>query len=205
MQTLTFPQFVALPDEPHLNETLDVLDNMGCVFNYVPFRQNDAPDQSSHAQRSLEAMERIAAFYDHRAQTLSNRDFPIEQFWRVSFDAAKLNGEPINAAQFWGNDDAFPTPTGESSFLIPERDGYKTAFFNPPYPLRLSPKEQIELFERVNKQLWNGDLSDCTIYNWSTNWSNYFDSGHEWWGAFWWTIYSPQTRLITAIGASATD
>ena len=192
-------------NEPQLDQTLKLVDNIGCVFNYIPFRLDSAPDASSHRQRSLEAMQKIAKFHENRAQTLSNRDFPIAQFWRVSFDAAKLNGEPIRAAQFWGNDDAFPKPTGESSFLIPERDGYKTAFFNPPMGMGLSRVEQIQLFERVNKQLWNGDLSDCAIYSWSTNWSNYFDSGHEWWGAFWWTVYSPQTQLLTVIGASATD
>ena len=205
MKILKFSQFPMPANEPQLDQTLKLVDNMGCVLNYVPFRLDGAPDARSHRQRSLEAMQSIAKFHENRAQTLSNRDFPIEQFWRLSFDAAKLNGEPIDAAQFWGNDDALPTPTGESSFLIPERDGYKGTFFNPPYPLRLSPKEQIELFERVNKQLWNGDLSDCSIYNWSTDWSNYFDGGHEWWGAFWWTVYSPQTQLLTVIGASATD
>ena len=71
MQTLTFPQFVALEGEPQLTGILDVLDNAGCALHHVPFRQSEAPDKSSHGQRALEAMERIAAFYERRAQTLS--------------------------------------------------------------------------------------------------------------------------------------
>lgn len=110
----------------------------------------------------------------------------------------------MEATQFWGNDDA-ETKWKDGVGFGPIVDGYKTAFFQPPHGLALSLDEQIELFNQLNLQLWNGDLSDCSIYSWSTDWSNYFDGGHEWWGAFWWTVYSPQTRLLSVIGASATD
>ena len=38
-----------------------------------------------------------------------------------------------------------------------------------------------------------------------TDCSDYFDDGREWWGTYFWTIYSPQNGLYTGIMGSATD
>ena len=43
------------------------------------------------------------------------------------------------------------------------------------------------------------------VMAWSTDWSNYFEAGKEWWGAFYWTILLEEKQEIIVIGASATD
>lgn len=61
--------------------------------------------------------------------------------------------------------------------------------------------------EFVNEflQLKDFDEENYVTYEWSDDWSNFFDAGKEWWGCFFWTIYNKQTHTIIVIGASATD
>lgn len=47
--------------------------------------------------------------------------------------------------------------------------------------------------------------SHLAIRRWPTDWSSYFAAGHEWWGAFFWTIEDPQRGWTTVIAASTTD
>ena len=61
------------------------------------------------------------------------------------------------------------------------------AFLNPPYPPRF------------------GHSADIEAYEWNTDYSDYFDDGREWWGTYFWTVYSPQNGLYTGIMGSATD
>lgn len=47
--------------------------------------------------------------------------------------------------------------------------------------------------------------SDRTkIWEWPTDWSGYFDAGHEWWGSCCWTLWTEPDRLV-GIVASTTD
>lgn len=39
--------------------------------------------------------------------------YPIEMFFRVRWDEAKLTGEPVNFPTFWGTDDVEPKPIGD--------------------------------------------------------------------------------------------
>lgn len=43
------------------------------------------------------------------------------------------------------------------------------------------------------------------IRRWPTDWSNYFAAGHDWWGAFFWTIEDKKNGWLTVIAASSTD
>lgn len=58
---------------------------------------------------------------------------------------------------------------------------------------------------RSNTALFADDWSRLEIVSWSTDWSPYFDAGHEWWGAFLWTVYVPAREWIVVVAASATD
>ncbi|MBH5329540.1 hypothetical protein H9Q10_07655 [Eikenella sp. S3360] len=80
------------------------------------------------------------------------------------------------------------------------------AFLNPPYPPQFgaSPREVGEYFLRFCRQLF-GKLSDIEAYAWNTDCSSYFDDGREWWGAYFWTVYSPGNGRYTGIAGSATD
>jgi hypothetical protein len=77
---------------------------------------------------------------------------------------------------------------------------YWYAFSAPPYPLRCAG----ELFRRVNELLF-GDLSGWSIRRWSTDWSDYFTYGLDWWGAFLWTLVRQDGGSAVWVGASTTD
>jgi len=80
------------------------------------------------------------------------------------------------------------------------------AFLNPPYPPRFghSARETGQYFLDFCRRLF-GNPADIEAYEWNTDCSDYFDDGREWWGTYFWTVYSPQNGLYTGIMGSATD
>ena len=91
--------------------------------------------------------------------------------------------------------------------------GYAGAFTDPPYGLsvyannqiRTLPKVEVnQLFLALNQALF-GSLATMQIYEWPTDWSPYFDAGHEWWGSFLWTLYNPSQQWMVGVAASTTD
>ena len=43
------------------------------------------------------------------------------------------------------------------------------------------------------------------IYEWTTDWSDYFDAGHEWYGACCWSVYDRSMNRYVVMLVSATD
>ena len=43
------------------------------------------------------------------------------------------------------------------------------------------------------------------IYEWTTDWSDLFDAGHEWYGACCWSIYDKSMNRYVVMLVSATD
>ncbi|BCM90667.1 hypothetical protein IAD21_02524 [Abditibacteriota bacterium] len=93
--------------------------------------------------------------------------------------------------------------------------GYAYALLDPPYGLNrrtawwrrkqpLLPLEIGTAFLRLCDALF-GARETLQIYDWPTDCSNYFEPGHEWWGSFFWTVYSPSKNWIVTIIASTTD
>ena len=82
--------------------------------------------------------------------------------------------------------------------------GLAYAFSSPPHPLRLSAEERGEAFDKFLRFLICGS-DDSLIYEWPTDWSNFFDDGNEWWGSFLWSLSNPESDRITVIAASTTD
>lgn len=80
---------------------------------------------------------------------------------------------------------------------------YRPAFLDPPYRLRLDAARAAKLCEESLTVLL-GDLAEWSICAWSDDWSNYFDAGKEWWGAYLWTLCRADGRGVW-IGASTTD
>lgn len=83
--------------------------------------------------------------------------------------------------------------------------GYAYAFSFPPYGLSLPPEEVGELFEKINSFILGGVTNQSVIFQWPTNWSNYFDDGEEWWGSFLWSFANPGSSQIAVLAASTTD
>lgn len=78
---------------------------------------------------------------------------------------------------------------------------YRKAFLAPPYPNGYKNAD----FERVNDTLFPDGMKELEIYEWTTDWSEYFDDGHEWWGTLCLTVYDKELDRFVIIMASATD
>tara|TARA_R100001132_G_scaffold27455_1_gene33721 strand:- start:17013 stop:17204 length:192 start_codon:yes stop_codon:yes gene_type:complete len=61
-----------------------------------------------------------------------------------------------------------------------------------------------ELFDKFLNVIICGS-EDSIIFQWPTNWSNYFEAGDEWWGSFLWSVSNPDGNQIVVIAASTTD
>ena len=202
---LNLTSMLALPAASKLNELLSAYDAIDGVLDYVPRTVEREPSHAEHARSAIAAMQLIDRNLERWAIERSTPDIPIEMFYRLTIDSDKLDGQIIDFDQFWGTDDVAPKPLGDNAWSIPNVDGYKTAFFHPPYGIRGEQFDNLRLFDALNQELFGTPASACIVYNWSTNWSTYFDAGHEWWGSLFWTVYSPNTKLLTCIGASSTD
>lgn len=110
-----------------------------------------------------------------------------ETMWR--YDAGKANGVQIPA---------------ETLFAPAERDGklnYRKAFLYPPYENGYTDAD----FERLTASLFPNGKDKLEVYEWTTDWSEYFDEGHEWWGTLCYTVYDRSLDRFAVIMASATD
>ena len=138
-----------------------------------------------------------------------------------SLDMGKAKAQPIDAAsllhmpeikridcygnRFYDSD----WPTDNDGGQIP----YWYAFLEPPHgtgPVKENGKTirkayGQEDFEIVNRALFPQGTDELEAYEWTTDWSNYFDDGHEWWGAACWSVYDKKMDRYAVIMASATD
>ena len=78
---------------------------------------------------------------------------------------------------------------------------YRKAFLCPPHENAYTDSD----FERVNSVLFPGGVDCLEVYRWTTDWSEYFDEGHEWWGTLCLTVYDKALDRFVVIMASATD
>ena len=62
-----------------------------------------------------------------------------------------------------------------------------------------------EAVDQVNALLFPAGADDLEVYRWTTDWSNLFDDGREWWGTLCLTVYDWTLERFTVIMASATD
>ena len=87
-------------------------------------------------------------------------------------------------------------PVGSDQWL-----NYRKAFLCPPHGNSYTDGD----FERVNAVLFPGGADGLEAYRWTTDWSEYFDEGHEWWGALCLTVYDKTLDRFVVVMASATD
>ena len=125
-------------------------------------------------------------------------------FWGDLVDVKKrrliLRGKNENWYNFYYHDN------GEEILRPKLCGGLGYAFFETPHTLRLkdSIKDEGDFFFEFFNELF-GDLNQIEVYEWSTDFSSYFDAGKEWWGEFYWTVYSFEKELFIAITASTSD
>jgi hypothetical protein len=183
---------------------LDQYDSIGGVLEFGVFEPQDrAEPEILHRAAALE----FIASYDRTLEKAAkeSKEFPIERFWRLKWTPDKAIGTRVTFAEFWGTDDVESKQIESNAWLIPSIDGFKPAFFHPPYGLQGSYQSQTDLFNKIVTGLLGSEPQDAEIFSWSTDWSNYFDAGHEWWGAFYWTIRPKDSNRYLVIAASTTD
>lgn len=78
---------------------------------------------------------------------------------------------------------------------------YWYAFLEPVYGRRNKPED----FKKVNKVLFPNGTATIDIYEWTTDWSDFFDDGHEWYGACCWSVYDKILNRYVVMLVSATD
>ena len=192
--------------DPALSSLLRRFDAAGGVLDYVFLDgQNVAAPHPRHRAAAIAGMVEVDRRLERWALQKASAEFPVEKFFRVRSDATKLMGKQVSFATFWGTDNVDPKPLGANALSIPNVDGYKTAFFHPPYGLHAPAGEQAALFAGINRYVLGPEPERAEIFSWSTDWSNYFDAGHEWWGAFYWTIQPADSQRMVVVGASSTD
>ncbi|MBE7003945.1 MAG: hypothetical protein E7425_06630 [Ruminococcaceae bacterium] len=106
-----------------------------------------------------------------------------------SYDVVQARGKQINAGELFA-------PAREAEAL-----NYRGAFLHPPHGCRYTDAD----FDRVNAALFPNGTDGFEVYRWTTDWSEYFDDGHEWWGALCLTVYDKSLDRFVVILASATD
>ena len=110
-----------------------------------------------------------------------------EVIW--NYDVGKANAKPVSA-------DVLFAPVDESGDL-----NYRKAFLCPPYENGYTDAD----FDKVNAALFPKGTDSLQVFEWTTDWSEYFDEGHEWWGALCYTVYDATLDRFAVILASATD
>lgn len=78
---------------------------------------------------------------------------------------------------------------------------YWYAFLETPHTSGYGPED----FQKVNEVLFPEGTEELEVYEWTTDWSNYFDDGLEWWGTACWSVYDRKMNRYVVIMASTTD
>ncbi|GAB5440555.1 MAG: hypothetical protein Fues2KO_09040 [Fuerstiella sp.] len=196
--------------------------------------ESDTPNQRMHHDAVLFALRDIQRREDYYAERTSKEmGIPKSRIFQVNINdesASKLTPRRITWKEFLGNRYDFQRRglivLGNGDFsnqfffyrdraiqehMIPPDgidygigSGFAYVFSSPPYPIQLSAEALGELFEKFLHFIVSGS-DDSLIYEWPTDWSNYFDAGEEWWGSFLWSISNPGSSRIVVIAASTTD
>ncbi|MCR4615372.1 MAG: hypothetical protein K5756_04410 [Clostridiales bacterium] len=114
----------------------------------------------------------------------------IADDWELRLDAGKITASRITPAELFA-------PIDESSNEL----NYRKAFMFPPCPHGYTGAD----FKRLNDVLFPNGKDFLEIFKWSTDWSEYFDDGSEWWGTLCLTVYDKSLDRFAVIMASATD
>jgi len=122
----------------------------------------------------------------------------------TDFDILDNSGQRIELKQFLGS---YLEPETNKLNLNPKiREGFIRVLTEPPFSMKFS-HETVEKEEYVLgflKYFFN-DINRIVIYSWSADCSVVFNSGKEWWGIYFWTIYNPVKQWYIGITASQTD
>ncbi len=176
---------------------------------------NDSPYSGQESHR--EALRSVFGLLE--AENAEDRDRAREVFGdelaeRIVppvYDTARAQASPLTAGEFldcpniirtdyYGNVryDADWKPDDENfGTTVP----YWYALMEPVHGRRNRPED----FRIVNEALFPKGTDGLELYEWTTDWSDYFDDGHEWYGSCCWTVYDRSMDRYAVMLVSATD
>jgi hypothetical protein len=180
---------VALPEE--LRRALEAYAAAGGVVEFIVYQGEPGDDPHEAAMRA--AANELGLEWTATPR-ISGRPTAAEFVGRIESSAGVFDrpGPFLAARQAAG------------SFSMNITDGLLFAFTDPPYTLRARPDEADGWWDLVSRELFN-NYQDVAIARWTDDWSTYFDAGHEWWGAYWWTVHNRAREWMVVVAASATD
>ena len=115
---------------------------------------------------------------------------PNDFFYCPNIVATDHSGNNHYDAEWKPNDSNFGT-------TVP----YWYALMEPVHGRNNKPED----FKNVNEVLFPNGTDKLDIYKWTTDWSEFFDDGHEWYGACCWSIYDKSMDRYVVMLVSATD
>ncbi len=206
-----------------LGSTQDLLETYGSSGGVLEFVLVDALNTDDPHRQTMEAtIEEIR----HRHESwIADRlaehpELRRDRFLRIDAAPAGATDTPVSLSQFlgrcWDAEEKClrsawsPGANGtRSKSAAPDgdslTDGYAEAFLEPPYGLQVGLDRADRWFGAINDALLGGLSDDLEIRSWSTDWSNWFDAGHEWWGVHLWTVRPTARPWMVGIAASTTD
>jgi len=196
------------------------MNDAGCVFKFVVLAPEFSieVDETTHRQ-ALTAlhdalMKEMRQWHENLTKNPEYEDFPEPL---ISWDLESAVATPLNR-------DEIRSLTLTERTDIFERFALYACFLNPPYRARFKKgkKEAQSVFNEWCELLGLNESDDVSVVNWveeySTGihcnddsassvepWSNYFNSGLEWWGVWCLTIWNPKRQTLSALIASTTD
>ena len=162
-------------------------ESLRCVFDWL-------------VKQSIENKESARiAFGDDLADQLRPLVYDIDKAQPSPLDPQVFFYCPnIVKTEYYGNAfyDAEWKP-GNSGTAVP----YWYALMEPVHGRRNKPED----FKKVNEVLFPNGTDALDIYEWTTDWSDFFDDGHEWYGACCWSVYDKTRNRYVVMLVSATD
>ena len=184
-----------------------------CVIEYC-LMKDDAPyrGMQSHKEAVLFAMVRTIdrSIENTRADEIRWGKEAADDLCPWRYDVDKAKATPIDAASFLHAPEILRVDRNGCAFYDCERNSYPDnegripywyAFLKPPHGTRYKPDD----FRKVNAALFPEGTDALEACEWTTDWSDYFDDGHEWWGAACWRVYDARLNRYAVLFASATD
>jgi hypothetical protein len=184
---------------PECTAALEAYQVAGGVIDFAVFA---APDGLTGETLQLQATLQAHAMFDgeKRAEPTVLAPIPAAEFLGTLSTSVGVFERPGPFLE--ARAQALATRGG---FGLSPGDGFVYAFSDPPYSLLLNPSEAQGVFDAICDGLFGGFKDELEILRWSNDWSSYFDAGHEWWGAFWWTIHNRTRKTVMVVSASASD
>jgi len=200
-------------------QLIDRMEEAGCVFNFIVFQLDPGivVDELVHRQALIGLHEQLMKeAWDWHSNLIKDPRYESDGDPEISWELEKAVATPLSDNEL-------------SNLMLVEgcvREGLALYghFREPPYGTKFKggEPEAQELFHEWRNAIGLVEDSGVSAINWvkginttwidcedaipgRESWSNYFDSGLEWWGIWCMTIWNPEQRTISALIASTTD